>query len=105
MCDTRSLKELFDIVKKHHAFFSEKDTAPFMCIAASTACQRGDITPHEKERVKRASMVLVRNYNDVCASLEAALLEAGLIPWDARRERTKAIIVDTWNKYIKTLEE
>lgn len=104
MSEKRSLKELFDIVKKHHSFFSDTGTVPFMCVAATSAFKRGDIDPHEKERVKRACMVLVRNYNSRCTSLEAALLEAGLIPVDANRERSKAIIVDTWNEYIKALE-
>lgn len=103
MARTRSLKELFDIVINHHAYFNSGAVTIYMCRAADYAHIRGAISIEECVCVKDACMALVDSYEYASCSLEGALHIVGKIHGNMSDKKIAKIVKEVWETYIKTL--
>lgn len=90
----RSLKECYEIAKKHHDYWTDgHGHTEFMCLAATNARECGELTLEEHYTLTDDAMALVKSFGKFNFSLKAALGE----PADAE-------VKDYWDKYIDKLK-
>lgn len=90
----RSLKECYEIAKKHHVFWAGEDGhSHYMCYAADAALGCDELTEEEHFALTEDAMSLVRSLDKREISLRAALGEIS-------DEEVKAY----WDRYINSME-
>lgn len=90
----RSLKECYEIAKRHHDYWTDGcGYSEFMCFAAASARDSGELTQEECSAVVDDAMALVKSFGKHNFSLKAAL-----------DEPTDAEVKDYWDKYIDKLK-
>lgn len=93
MDETRSLKECYEIAKRHHDYWTDgSGYTEFMCLAAARARACGELTPEEYSAITEDAMSLVKSLSKSSFSLKEALGS----PPDSE-------VKDFWDEYIGNL--
>lgn len=94
----RSLKECYEIAKKHHTYWTgDFRHREFMCLAATAACNCGELTLLEHTALTEDAMTLVKSFKKSNFSLMAALSSVH------GKDFTDTDVKDFWDNYIDNL--